>query len=233
MLFPEPIRSKKLQSLEDVKKFSEYVVNPDSRKMVKVFWQNNGQIAFTDDFGQIFVTPYRTEVREILSQNGYIERDIPVPYSSGSSDIPVHYTWLKKIAERENWAETHEKAYQHAQKNDIKPVVLEFSSKQLRYREITECYSDKNTSLEYRPMVEMYLMNGTEENVATYIIIDDLTLLVCDEYGRTFHITAHQKATFNNVVNSLIDAGYYHNPHPEAYVVPAQRKFFLPPSDLD
>lgn len=225
-MFTTPIRSTKLTTLEEVMTVSEYVIDPKRTYHVKVFCQDNGQIAFTNEHGNICVTPYRTEIRKILLENNYTEDTVSVPFSNRYEQVPPRYIWLKKMAEQENWSQTYEEAFDIAQKKGIKSVSLEFGSKQLRYREINSFYPDQSNFKGYHPMITLYLLNRSADNIGTYILVDDQVILVCDEYGRTFQITAHQKATFNSVVNTLIEAGYKHNVHPETFVTDLPKDFF-------
>ncbi len=223
-MFTTPIRRVELSTLEEVKNFSEQMYSQKSEQR-KVFYQNNGQIAFVDEIGCYYVTPYRTEIHSILSSNGYKEYGIFVPNSNGEKTTE-RYTWLRQIAERENWARTHEEAHEIALEKGIGETKFHCKPKQYQYKEIRSYYTDANWT--YSPMVMMYLGNNSSEYIGTYIIVDSTIILACDEYGRTFKITAHTQQVFNSIVNSLIEAGYKHNHHPEYFVQKSQN-----PASLD
>ena len=93
--------------MEDLFKFS-YLTNQTAKQKL-IFDQNNGQIAFSDEYSRIWVTPFRTEISDVLVDANYVMGSIFVPFSNGE-EIPVQYDWLKKIDDRESWAETYERA---------------------------------------------------------------------------------------------------------------------------
>lgn len=213
-MFTKPIKWTRLNSMEELLKFS-YLTNQTVKQKL-VFDQNNGQIAFSDEYGSIWVTPYRTEICDILVDANYEADSIPVPFSNGE-EVPDAYYWLEQIADRENWAETHERALKFSEEKGIKPVEFGPMAHQMRIKEITtDFYQNDENSTRYNQMASKYLFGNSQSNIGTYIIIDDKSILVCDEYGRTYLITV--KATINDIVNTLIDAGYTHTAHPEYYV---------------
>ena len=216
-MFTSLIRRVELSTLADVKNFSEQQWNRKSEER-KVFYQNNGQIAFIDEMGNYFVTPYRTEIQSILRSNGYKEYSIFVPNSNGEA-TSARYDWLRKLAERENWALTHEEAYAYSQEKGICEVSIKCNPKHYQYKEVDE-YSIHDEKWFYRPMVMMYLANSSRESISTYIQVDDKIILVCDEYGRTFKVTAHTQHAYNSIVNAMLEAGFKPNHTPEAFVHP-------------
>ena len=119
-MFNAPIRHTRLNTLEEVLKFS---FQTDSRANPLTKCQNNGQIAFADKYGNVYVTPYRTEIHSILVESGYKEGSFFVPFSNGEQR-PDAYQWLEKIAEEENWAKTYEEAFQVASDKGIQPVKV-------------------------------------------------------------------------------------------------------------
>ena len=212
-MFNQPIQRTILTSVEEIKRYS-FLMNGiiSSEKMVR--YQNNGQIAYADEAGRIYVTPYRKEIHEILANAGFEEGSLSVPFSNGGS-IPESYEWLKKIALQENWATTHVIAYGLSSCKNIKCVDLSSIDEKMHVCEIFR-YEDKETKKIYHNMVNLWIPNDEGDNISTYIIIDKKTLIVCDEYGRTFLIKV--KSVINDIVNLLIDAGYRHNPNPARYV---------------
>ena len=173
--------------------------------------QNNGQIAFSDASGLIFVTPYRPEIWDILLDAGYKESySLFVPFSNGE-ERPEAYQWLAKIAEEENLAYTCEEANKVAVKKGIKPVEV---PEKYQIKEFS--YYDDNEGTRYSELAMIFLHNNSKENIGTYIIIDEKTLVICDEYGRTWLVKV--KTVINNLVNSLLVAGYTRTAHPEWYI---------------
>lgn len=177
-------------------------------------WQENGRIAFSDQYGKVYLTPYRTEIPHILQAEGYRDECISIP-SLSNSQQEYAYQWLTKIADQQNWSMTYQKAFQIASKKGIKNVKV---TGKYHVKEIVSCYEDREEHLLYSPLTTQFLLDSSEENIATYILIDEKTLMVCDEYGRTFLLKA--KNVVNELVNELIDAGYTHTIHPERYIRP-------------
>lgn len=77
-MFMEPIRHTKLKDMNDVDMFSFMT---DNQTTPLVTCQNNGQIAYSDEHGTIYVTPYRSEIPSILKDAGYKEKEFKVPFS--------------------------------------------------------------------------------------------------------------------------------------------------------
>ena len=211
-MFNTPIRHIPLTSLEEVTNFS-YRVYESKKGTPLTKCQNNGHIAFTDSYGNVFVTPYRPEIHGILENAGYTDDCIFVPFSNGE-ERPDAYDWLIKIADEESWAYTHEQAYKIAQEKGIKSVdTIHFEKYQLK--EIFY-YDEKDTNTVFSSLTTKFLFNNSNSNIGTYIVVNNKTLVVCDEYGRTFLIKV--KTVVNDIVNALIEAGYTRTLHPEWYI---------------
>ena len=60
------------------------------------YCENNGRLAFVDDYGRTFVTPYTTEVKEVLVASGYRKSNLFVPLSNGEKivDPDINDRWL-------------------------------------------------------------------------------------------------------------------------------------------
>ena len=209
-MFNAPIRHTRLSTLEEVMNFS---YRTDFRATPMAKWQNNGQIAHADQYGVIYVTPYRREIHSILENAGYKDGSLYVPFSSGSETLPDEYQWLVRVAEEENWASTYEEAFQKASSRGIQPVKV---SGKYQIREISRMFDDTEHHTFYFPMTMMFLANNTDKNIGTYIIIDEKSVMLCDEYGRTFLVKV--KTVINDFINSLIAAGYTRTIHPWFYV---------------
>lgn len=124
------------------------------------------------------------------------------------------------MADRQCSAETHEMAYQVALEKKLQNVNPYI--KGMHVTEVIGYTNDEDSCAYYLPMVMGHLHNGTGRNVGTYIIINEKILVICDEYGRTFLVKVPK--VINELVNSLIDAGYTEAPHPESYVYPNSAK---------
>ena len=212
-MFSTPVKHVRITSMEELLKFS-YWTTKKAHPLTR--HQNNGQIAFAVETGDVYVTPYRPEIHDLLANHGYMEGGISVPFPNGVENCSPFYKWLSKIAEEECWAYTHEKAFQISKDKGITPVS--YKTGNLRIREITHTKQPdlECQSLRFSPLTSLYLMNDTEENIGTYIVLDERTVLLCDEYGRTFLVKA--KIVINDFVNALLEAGYSRTAHPERYV---------------
>ena len=207
-MFTKPIRWRRLRTVEELKMFSHFNGNGSGKP--KTYCRSNGEFVFCDENEHIWVTPYRSEIPEILKDEGYKQNDIDFYYPK-VEDVKECYDWLRRIADEENWAETYENAYLYAQDKGIMSVELQ---ENVQVKEIKRKYEDNHRT--YMPMIEKFLSNPSWQNIGTYIYLDDKSVLVCDEYGRTFLISV--KTTINSVVNALIDAGYTRTPAPWIYV---------------
>jgi len=209
-MFTNPIKHTRIKDFKELLKFS-YCTKKKAEKPF-IYWQEEGQIAFSTHLGEIWVTPYREEIPSILKEAYFAEEKMQVP-SFEYGEIPEEYGWLLQIAEEENFAATHEKAFKRATEKGIKEVELK---QKVHVKEVVGWYEDEESNARYDSMTMMHLAKGTEKNIATYIVVDEKVLLICDEYGRTFLVKV--KTVINDIVNSLIDAGYTRTAHPEKYI---------------
>ena len=212
-MFSKPIRSTRMESLEELTKFSYRVY--EQKAEPKTYDYNNGQYAYADEFGCVCVTPYRPEVNGILTAAGYRSAGIFVPFSNGEKR-PEAYRWLAKIANEENWAVTFEEAHRIAESKGIQAVDMKgITIRQIR--DITEQgLDDRDNCCFFSGMLMQSLCNSTGENIGTYIIMGNNSVMLCDDYGRTFIITV--KGTVNDLVNRLIESGYKRTANPERYI---------------
>lgn len=213
-MFTTPIARNPLKTYKELLEFS-YRTSYHAEPMTK--YQNNGQIAYADENGSVYVTPFRSGINEILSEAGYQQGSLWVPFSNGELR-PANYSWLVKIAEEENWAETHEDAFREATKKGIKPVAI----KQKVWVKEVSYYKDNESHNIYTALAMIFLSNNSTQNIGTYIVVDEKTLVICDEYARTFLVKS--KTVINDIVNALINAGYSRTAHPEWYIRPYESK---------
>lgn len=149
-MFMEPIRHTKLKNMNDVETFSFMT---DNQTTPLVTCQNNGQIAYSDEHGTIYVTPYRSEIPGILKDAGYKEKEFKVPFS-GNEKRPAIYFWLQKIANEENQNETYEMCHEIAQRKGIKPVE---TMQGLRITEITKTAYIEELKYTVYDMVQVFV----------------------------------------------------------------------------
>lgn len=207
-MFTTPIARNPLKTYKELLKFS-YRTSYTAEPMTKS--QNNGQIAYADENGSVYVTPFRFGINEILSEAGYQQGSLYVPFSHGEIR-PTNYSCLVKIADEENLAKIHEDAFREATKKGIKPVTI----KQKVWVKEISCYKDNDSHNIYTALAMIFPSNNSIQNIGTYIVVDEKTLVICDEYARTFLVKS--KTVINDIVNALIDAGYSRTAHPEWYI---------------
>ena len=210
LMFTNPIKHTRFNTIGEVYRFS-YKTN--GRTEPFSYFEKKGNIAFSDANGEIHVTPFRSEIKGLLNSEGYKNTPMYVPFC-GDEDEPDAYSWLRAIADEENWAETYETAFKLSSARGIKYVKL--NTQKLQIKEILYCYDDVANHRKYERMIMQFFTYNTKDNIATYIFVDEKTVLICDEYGRTFLVKA--KTVINDVINALIDAGYTRTTHPEKYV---------------
>lgn len=176
-------------------------------------------IIYCDEYNQLFITPFRSDIEQTLVRQEYLlvqDRFYKMLFYP-NNNIPVKYQWLEWIAKEENWALTYEDAYSYSKEKGIKPVTI--AEPICRLNQIVETplvneFLGKTETC--RPMVSLFFEDGTAKNVGTYIHLSSKSLLVCDEYGRTFYIAVN--GVINDIENQLINSGYTRTMHPERYV---------------
>lgn len=90
----EGLRTKHFSSEESV---TRPIPDFDIKNALGTFDQNNGRVAFVDDKGNTYVTPYCHEIRAILRAAGYKEGSLYVPLSNGEEimDPNTKERWTK------------------------------------------------------------------------------------------------------------------------------------------
>ena len=103
--------------------------------------------------------------------------------------------------------------FRSAEKKGIKSV--KFDEEQLEvFRDVSESDQDLD-GFTYTSMTNPKYVQLSQENVGTYIRTNFKTVLLCDEYGRTFLLKFGLSA--NEFVNKLNEAGYKPNCMPWNY----------------
>lgn len=213
-MFNTPIRHVPLTNLGEVYHYSiEAYSPPDEAFTFCVIDEDH--IAFTNTYGTVFITPYRNEVPEILSKSDYKRGEILVSLSENRYALPA-YQWIRKIADEENAARTYEVAYEKAKEKGIKPFSPDTRGLQIKEIPLGSYYQDDSTNIRYNSLEDIFFRFQSGDNIGTYIIVNEKTLVVCDEYSRTFLIKT--KYIINDIVNNLINAGYTRTLHPEWYI---------------
>lgn len=207
-----PIKHSKLETVEDIRSFS-CMTNKFSK--TRTYYNTKERIIWVDYDQIVRVTPYRPEIIERF-ENTLFTRDPALLNFQSECDNFTRYSWLKQIAEEENWNYTYEIAHIIAGQKGLKGISL---PERIQIREISPSsyfYDGNDTSLYFSPMVKMFVSEGSGTNIGTFIIINNKTLLMCDNYGRTFLIKV--KDCINDVVNSLLMSHYTRNSTPENFV---------------
>ena len=210
-MFNTPIKHTRLKNLQEVFDFS-YVTSFKDRPKKK--YKTDGYIIFTDQIGNVFFTPVRPEIDDILKENGYQNSRTPISFSPENAN-PFSLLWIEKIAKEENWAYTYECAFNFACSKGIKPVTINNDDFEIVEIIFNNKYDDINTHTCYYGLTKKFLKDS-KHNIGTYIFVDEKTIVICDEYGRTFLLKS--KTIINDLVNTLIDAGYTRTIHPERYL---------------
>lgn len=211
-MFARPIKYSPLNSLEELIDFSIQLPCNHEERLRKIWNVNSGWVIFYNSSYSHFLTPWRPEIPKILKEHDIFENNkLFVPPVSEYDKTRAN--WLWKIASEECWAYAHQEAKKIADEKGIKEVEI---AESVKVREITFDYNG------YRPMVMKSLSNDSRLNIGTYILVDDKTVYVCDEYGRSYVVEV--KKVINDVINMLIDAGYTRNIHPWLYIQEDQRQ---------
>lgn len=213
-MFYAPIRHTPLKSVSDVLNFScdtGYTANKP-----KTFFQKDSNIFICDENGKIFVTPFREEIPMILEEYSFKQETFAYLLSSIPYSIQQKYCILEEIAKREKQLKIYEDNFKKAPKCEFKYIIpenLSFSKYELTHPIDGAGY---NGNYIISPM-----FNGNDEdhNLSTFIIFhDDMRLLLCDEYGRTFHIVFNSTEDLHIFVNFLLDCKFSYTKHPEKYI---------------
>lgn len=194
-------------SMEDIFRFSCSVETKEVYSPY-LFTCHGDYMTFTDVFGHLFVTPYRSKLISVLSALNYKDSS-ELPYPFKDKEIPEEYLWLKHIIDEENWSETYQRAFKISVEKGISAVDIPTSGltiKEIKY--------DKDYFIQ--PLCSLWLNEKSKDNIGTYIYLNPKEIVVCDEYGRTFYIKGN--IILNNIINTLISAGYKHTESPEKYV---------------
>lgn len=208
-MFDIPIKHNRLHSMDELLNVS-YKTSESFLPFTTC--KNNGQIAFTDQFGTVWVTPYRSEISEILEDNGYTDKSFSVPYSNREKR-PESYIELVDMANKENWAETLEEAHNIALEKCISPITL---PQEVKIKQIDFYYEDPSNNTAYSSMVSMFLSSHSIDNIGTFIVVNEKTLLLCDDYGRTFLLKSN--TSIDSIVDMLLKASYTPNTRSNLYV---------------
>ena len=216
-MFYTPIKYTRLKTLQEVFDFSCLTTFKDKPKKK---YKTTEYIIFTDKIGNVFFTPIRPEIDGILKGNGYQNSRTPISFSPENAN-PFSLLWIEKIAKEENWAYTYECAFYYSSANGIKPVTINNDDYQIIEIIFDNTYDDIDTNTYYYALTQKFLKDS-KHNIGTYIFVDEKTIVICDEYGRTFLVKS--KTIINDLVNTLIDAGYTRTIHPEKYIYKYQPK---------
>ncbi len=194
-------------SMEDILRFS-CKVDFEEKLSPFLFTSHGDDVVFSDALGHLYITPFRTNLFCVLSALNYHESSaLPNPFEN--KDMPAEYLWIKRMIEEENWAETYQRAFKNSVEKGISSIDIStngFTIKEIQYE----------TDYFIKPLCSLWLNGKSKENIGTYIYLSPKEVVVCDEYGRTFYIKGN--IILNNIINTLISAGYKHTESPEKYV---------------
>ena len=219
-MFYQPTRNVKIKNFEELKKFSicmkGYVVDEP-----KKFCQYQEQVVFVTEEKIAYVCPERDGIFDIMKKEGYEEGDFFVINQEKSFIEKLYatikgkqYNWFLKMKKEEENNLLYERLHMIAEEKGIKSV--KFDEEQLEvFRDVSEADQDLD-GYTYTSMTNPKYALLSKENVGTYIRTNSKTVLLCDEYGRTFLLKFGLSA--NEFVNKLNEAGYKPNCMPWNYV---------------
>ena len=219
-MFITPIRHTPLKNMNELLDFS-YDTRGHAINMPCVYFREDDDFFFSNEIGQVYVTPYRKEIGTILREAGYKEKVFNIAHCQDISSIKksTKYLWLKDMADKENWYATFEEAFEESKRKEISSVDIP--------EDLLVTYVPMETIVsrdqKVYPLASLWLDGNSKNNICTYININNYYLLICDEYSRTYivHFGYENKIAyrnnFSNFVNSLIAAGYKHTANPELY----------------
>ena len=152
----------------------------------------------------------------VLEEFNFKEENSGHSLSAIPNNIKSMYSILEEIAKREKQLKIYEDNFKKSPKCEFKYIIpenLSFSKYELTHPIDGAGY---NGNYIISPM-----FNGNDEdhNLSTFIIFhDNMRLLLCDEYGRTFHIVFESTEDLHIFVNFLLDCKFSYTKHPEKYI---------------
>ncbi len=219
-MFYEPIRYVGLKNSFELASFS-LTIDGYSVNYPKEYCLYQGQIVFVTEECCASVSPRVEEAEAILQKDGYKKGEYFVPNQEKGFVEKLYntinskeYKWLKQMANLEKLNLAFLRAHKIANNKKIGCVEPDRSQIEM-YIDVSE-KSTEIDGLVYKCMLNKKLDYISQKNVGTYIRVDYRTVLVCDEYGRTFLIRFKECA--NEFINSLIDANYTKTLLPWSYI---------------
>lgn len=212
-MFYAPIRHTPLKTVSDILNFS--CNTGYTAQKPKTFYQKDSNIFICDENGEVFATPFREEIPMVLEEFNFKEENSEVSLSAIPYNIKSKYFILQEMAEREKQLKFYEENFKKSPQRDSSytiPENLRFSN-----YEITEPRTvGLNIEYNIRPL---FCENNENHNISTFIIFhNDNRILLCDEYGRTFHISFNSTDDLHIFVNFLLESNFSYTIHPEEYI---------------
>lgn len=219
-MFGNLIEYHRLQSIEEVKTIS-MIYRTES---VKGYQIRNGNVIFSDGTGMGWITPFRLEIEQLLEEAGYKAKDMYTILPDGFFESN-EYRWLEKMAKESIWNEVFKKCREISKNDGVDTTKVPKEEDFVNIVEVTYGeYVDSESNLRVKPMITEAIERIT--NVATFIIVDNQHLLICDEFGRTFYTKS--RININEAVNKLQNSKFRRNVIPYKYVFEfdSTQKFF-------
>lgn len=171
------------------------------------YCQNNGKVVFVNDEGKTFVTPYCSEIREVLEAAGYKQGSLFVPLSNGEEivDAKLNEQWNFMVTDARNKFMARRKEEQLAK---FKSLAEEKGVKPLP----AEAY-DKSLEIPQDGLQTESLISGPQITSPVYDFnVPDCLGKYCQNNGRVVFVDDKGKTwvtPFCYEVSSLLrDAGY-------------------------
>lgn len=204
------------RNMEELKKFSLPICQECFKPLT--YGVCNGQIAFVDEDRCTYVTPARTSAYDVLYENGYQKTNMFIPFFSKKNKGERYYD-LEKMAEESTWNKTFSYAKAKSNEKAIKDINIKNNFIE-KIKDVTKssiiAELDNGRKYSVSGMINPYLIEECEKNIASFICLDNRNVILCDDYGRTFLVKLNK--SFSNFICALICAGYKLTTRPELYV---------------
>ena len=170
------------------------------------YWQNNGKVAFIDETGTVYVSPYSHEITDLLEDAGYKEHAIAVPLSNQEDikDPELNEKWQKMREEAR-------KSFDNYLDNKYTEKCAELAKK-ARIRELPQEAYDKSFAIPKEGLDTLYyghpdrinpeFLYNMEQDLGTYWQNNGKVAFI-DETG-TVYVSPYS----HEITDLLEDAGY-------------------------
>lgn len=214
-MFDEPVRYTPLSSMEEL--ISQSYKTGQSSESKKAACLTGGNMIYVSETGDVYITPLRPEIPKILKENDYKPNDLLSDLALSSLSyflVPLEYENLLNIAKEQKRAKAYEDAFKIATRKGILPVQL-VDYQIETYKQFFSSYYDEEFVLYYQVLANETLSGYSVENIASFIVVNTTTMLICDEYARTFFL---RTPLASSIESKLLEAGYHYTDNRDMYI---------------